>query len=196
LSVELSEDRIGHLIVLSGASGSGKSTLVARLLDRPVHCLQVSISATTRQPRAGEIPDVSYHFLTRQEFEGILDRGELLESAEVHGHYYGTPIGPVREAISRGICIILVIDVQGALNVREKMPEAVLIFVHTPSFQVLESRLRARATDDEATIQKRLTNARREIALADRYDHQIVNDDLERATEELAKILTQHGCGG
>ncbi len=189
-------DRTARLIVLSGASGSGKSTLVAHLLKRPNLRLQVSISATTRAPREGETPDVSYHFVDRDEFQKGLDRDEFLESAEVHGHLYGTPIHPVLEALKRGICIILVIDVQGALKVREKMPEALLIFVNAPSFEILESRLRDRATDDEATIQKRLTNARREIALADRYDHQIVNDDLERATEELATILTQSGCGG
>jgi guanylate kinase len=193
---ERSEDRPGRLIVLSGASGSGKSTLVSRLLARPGNRLQVSISATTRDPRPGEVPGVNYHFLKPEEFREILESGELLESAKVHGHYYGTPIRPVLEAIARGICIILVIDVQGALKVREKMPEAVLIFVHAPSFEVLEARLRARRTDDEATIQKRLTNARREIALAEKYDDQIVNNDLERATEALAEILNRVRCGG
>jgi guanylate kinase len=151
---------------------------------------------TTRDPRPGEVPDISYHFVSREKFQATLDADQLLEWAEVHGHYYGTPQLPVFEAIKQGICIVLVIDVQGALKVREKMPEAVLIFVHAPSLEILESRLRARATDDEATIQKRLTNARREIAQAEKYDHQIVNDDLERATEELATILTHHGCGG
>ncbi len=186
----------GRLIVLSGASGSGKSTLVSRLLARPHSRLRVSISMTTRDPRPGEVPDISYHFVSREKFQATLDADQLLEWAEVHGHYYGTPQLPVFEAIKQGICIVLVIDVQGALKVREKMPEAVLIFVHAPSLEILESRLRARATDDEATIQKRLTNARREIAQAEKYDHQIVNDDLERATEELATILTHHGCGG
>jgi guanylate kinase len=158
--------------------------------------LQVSISATTREPREGEIADVSYHFLSRDQFQEGIDRDEFLEWAEVHGHRYGTPIGPVLEALGQGISIILVIDVQGALNVREKMPDCLMIFVHAPSFEILEARLRARKTDDEATIQKRLHNARREIALADRYDFQIVNDELERATTELATILSQHGCGG
>ena len=98
--------------------------------------------------------------------------------------------------MARGICIILVIDVQGAMKVREKVPNALLIFVHAPSFEVLEARLRARATDDESTILRRLANARREIALADRYDYQIVNNDLDQAVEELAVILTRHRCGG
>jgi guanylate kinase len=188
--------RPGRLIVLSGASGSGKSTLVSKLLQQSGLRLQQSISATTRAPRAGEEDGKSYHFVTTEEFRRGLDHHEFLESAEVHGHLYGTPIQPVRESLERGICIILVIDVQGAFQVRERMPEAVLIFVHTPSFEVLETRLRDRKTDDEATIQQRLTNARREIALSAKYDHQIVNDDLKRATEELATLLTDHGCGG
>ena len=190
------EDLPGRLIVLSGASGSGKSTLVNKLLER--HCLpvQVSISATTREPRPGEVPDVNYYFLSRDRFEADRERGLFLESARVHGQYYGTPIEPVRAALARGICIILVIDVQGAMSVREKVPNALLIFVHAPDPDTLEARLRARGTDDELTILKRLANARREIALAHRYDHQIVNDDLDRAVEDLAAILTKNRCGG
>jgi guanylate kinase len=195
-SLASSSDRFGRLIVLSGASGSGKSTLVQRLMTRPGFRFQVSISATTRDPRPGEVPGVNYLFMTRKEFEEARDRDDFLEWAEVHGQLYGTPGRPVRDSIARGTCIILVIDVQGALNVRERVPDAVLIFVHAPSFETLEARLRARATDDEPTILKRLTNARREIALAARYDHQIVNDDLDRATDELAVLLTQYRCGG
>jgi len=192
------EDLPGRLIVLSGASASGKSTLVERLLERPGLRLQVSTSATTRSPRPGETPGVSYFFPTREEFENGRDLGEFLEWAEVHGHLYGTPAGPVRAALAEGTCIILVIDVQGAMNVRRTVSNALLIFVHAPSpeMEVLEARLRARKTDDESTIQRRLANARREIAMADRYDYQITNDDLERAVDELAAILTQNHCGG
>jgi guanylate kinase len=195
-STDRRDDLPGRLIVISGASASGKSTLVHKLIERPGFRLQVSISATTREPRTGEIPDVSYYFLTREEFESDRDRDNFLEWAEVHGHLYGTPAEAVRAAMARGICIILVIDVQGAMKVREKVPNALLIFVHAPSFEVLEARLRARATDDEPTILRRLANARREIALADRYDYQIVNNDLDRAVDELAAILTRHRCGG
>jgi guanylate kinase len=190
------EDLPGRLIVLSGAAGSGKTTIVHRLMAQPGFRVQVSISATTREPRPGEVPDVNYYFRTREEFEADRDRDRFLEWAEVHGHLYGTPVEPVRAALARGTCLILVIDVQGAMNVREQVPNALLIFVHAPSPETLEDRLRARGTDDEATILKRLANARREVALADRYDHQILNDDLDRAVVELAAILTRHHCGG
>jgi guanylate kinase len=182
--------------VLSGAAGSGKTTLVQRLRARGGFPVQVSISATTREPRPGEVPDVSYYFLTREEFEAARDRDSFLEWAEVHGHLYGTPIEPVLASLAQGTCVILVIDVQGAMNVREKVPNALLIFVHAPDPETLESRLRARGTDSEATILRRLANARREVALADRYDYQILNDDLDKAVDELAAILTRHHCGG
>ena len=125
----------------------------------------------------------------------IRARGELLESALVHGQHYGTPAGPVRDAIERGLCVALVIDVQGGFQVRKKAPDALLVFIQVPSLQVLEARLRARGTDSEATIERRLVNARREIELAREYDVQVVNDDLERAVEQLATILSQNGCG-
>ncbi len=184
----------GRLIVLSGPSGSGKSTLVQRLLERPGLRLQVSISATTRPPRGGELSGRHYFFLSAQEFENIRD--QLLESAEVHGHSYGTPAEPVFRALEQGICVILVIDVQGGIQVREKVPSARLIFVRAPGLDVLEQRLRARGTDDEPTIQRRLANARRELELAKCYDVHLVNDDLERSVDELAAILVQNHCGG
>jgi len=188
--------RPGRLVVISGASGSGKSTLVRELVSRPGLRLRVSISATTRSPRPGEVPGVNYLFMARDQFEADRDRGEFLEWAEVHGQLYGTPAGPVRDALDRGTCIVLVIDVHGAFNVRSKMPDALLIFLHAPSPESLEARLRSRATDSEATILRRLANARAEVARADRYDHQIVNDDLHRAVEDLAAILTRNHCGG
>ncbi len=184
----------GRLIVLSGASGSGKSTLVRRLLERPELDLRVSVSATTRSPRPCEVPGRDYLFLSHDEFARI--RGDLLEFAEVHGHCYGTPAGPVRDALSRGTCVILVIDVQGGLQVQRKVPDALLVFVQVPSFEVLEARLRSRRTDDEATIQRRLTNARRELELSSHYDVHLVNDDLEQSVDELEAILVQYGCGG
>jgi guanylate kinase len=183
----------GRLIVLSGPSGSGKSTLVQRLLKRSGLRLEVSVSATTRPPRPGERPGRDYVFLSAPEFEGI--REQLLESAEVHGHSYGTPAEPVRKALQQGICVILVIDVQGGFQVLEKVPNALLIFVNVPGLDVLEQRLRARGTDDEATIQRRLANARRELEMAKRYDVHLVNDDLERSVDELAEILVQNHCG-
>jgi guanylate kinase len=184
----------GRLIVVSGPSGSGKSTLVRRLLQRPGIRAQVSVSATTRPPRPGERRDRDYFFRTREEFEATCD--QFLEWAEVHGHLYGTPARPVREALARGICVLLVIDVQGAMAVRQRVPNALLVFIQVPSLDLLEARLRARGTDDEATIARRLTNARAELAVADQYDVQLINDDLDYAVEELASLLIQNRCGG
>ncbi len=183
----------GRLVVISGASGSGKSTLVKRLLARPDLRLQVSVSATTRAPRPHEQPDRDYFFLSVEQFQRI--RSDLLESAQVHGHLYGTPAEPVRQAMAQGICVALVIDVQGGLQVRQKVPGALLIFVHVPSLEELENRLRARGTDDPESIERRLANARREIEISGRYDIQVVNDDLDRAVEELVSILVANGCG-
>lgn len=182
----------GRLVVISGASGSGKSTLVERLLARPRLRLQRSVSATTRKPRAGEKPGRDYVFFTNEEFERTTS--QLLEHAEVHGHFYGTPAEPVRRAMAQGICVLLVIDVQGGFQVRQKVPGALLIFIQAPSLDVLESRLRMRGTDDAATIDRRLANARRELAMAEAYDVHVINDEIERAVEELVSILKQSGC--
>jgi guanylate kinase len=183
----------GRLIVISGPSGSGKSTLVQRLLGRTDLRLRVSVSTTTRQPRPGEERDRDYLFLSPEQFERIRD--DLLESAQVHGHSYGTPVEPVRLAMADGFCVILVIDVQGGFQVRQKVPQALLVFVQPPSLAILEDRLRARGTDDETTIERRLTNARREIEMAAGYDVHVINDELDRAVDGLAGVLKQHGCG-
>jgi guanylate kinase len=183
----------GRLVVVSGASGSGKSTLVEGLLARPELRLQRSVSATTRNPRPGEEPGRDYFFVTAEEFERA--RGDLLEHARVHDHFYGTPAEPVRRALSQGICVLLVIDVQGGFQVRSKVPGALLIFIQAPSLDVLETRLRKRGTDDEATIKRRLANAVRELELAEEYDLHVINDELDRAVEELVSILKQRGCG-
>jgi guanylate kinase len=183
----------GRLVVISGPSGSGKSTLVRRVLARPDLRLKVSVSVTTRPPRPGEVADRDYVFLSPEEFER--KRGDLLESAQVHDHYYGTPEQPARLAMAEGICVILVIDVQGGFQVRQKVSDVLLVFVQPPSLEVLESRLRARGTDNEATIERRLANARREIEMAAGYDVHVINDELEPAVERLAAILKQNGCG-
>lgn len=181
-----------RLVVLSGASGAGKSTIVRRLIEKLDGRVRQSVSATTRAPRPGEVPGVSYRFVTPAEFEAL--RGDLLESAEVHGSWYGTPAEPARKALAEGICVILVIDVQGGFQIRRKVPNALLIFVEPPSPEVLEARLRARGTDDEATIQRRLFNARRETEMAADYDIHLVNEDLETCVNELAETLTRHHC--
>lgn len=182
----------GRLVVFSGASGAGKSTIVRRLIEKLDGRVKASVSATTRAPRPGEIPGVSYQFVTPEEFEAM--RGDLLESAEVHGAWYGTPAEPAREALARGICVILTIDVQGGLQVRRKVPNALLVFVRAPSPEILEARLRSRGTDNEAAIERRLNNARLETEMAKEYDVHLVNDDLEACVDKLAETLTRHQC--
>ena len=182
----------GRLIVISGAAGSGKTTLVGRLLQREDLRLRVSISATTRDPRPGEVPGQSYYFLPVDRFLADRAVGAFLETAEVHGHWYGTPAAPVQDSLEEGTSVILVIDVQGARAVRELVPDALLIFIHAPSPEVLAQRLKDRGTDTPATIQKRLANAPGEVAQAVHYDYEIVNDDLDQAVDELVAILTEN----
>lgn len=174
-----------RLLVVSGASGSGKSTVVKRLAEDPRVRPFVSVSATTRPARMGESHGREYLFLSREEFENLIRDGQLLEWAEVHGNLYGTPAGPVLEHVRNGRLAILEIDVQGARQIQHKVPNALFAFIHAPSMAVLEIRLRNRGTDDEAVVQKRLTNAVDEIAQAVWYDLQIVNDELELTVDEL-----------
>jgi guanylate kinase len=187
-------DLPGRLIVISGPSGSGKSTLVRRLVKRPELRVQLSVSATTRAPRPGERDGVDYIFLTREEFDAARASGEFLEWAEVHGNLYGTPAAPVRAALAAGICVALEIDVQGALQVRQRVPNAILVFIDVPSFSALEVRLRARASDDEATIERRLAGARWEIEQASHYQYRVLNAELDQAVDELVYLCVQLGC--
>lgn len=174
--------------MVSGPSGAGKTTVVAGALERRPDVM-LSVSATTRPPRAGEVDGQDYHFLSPERFAAMEDRGEFLEVAEVHGNRYGTPRGPVDQALAAGRTVLLEIDVQGAASVRAAMPEAVLVFVRPPDEQVLRARLEGRGTDDEAVIQRRLRNARDELAAGESFDHQVVNDDLEEAISQLIRIL-------
>jgi guanylate kinase len=186
----------GKLIVVSGPSGSGKTTIVRRVVARPDVKARLSVSGTTRDPRPDEVDGREYYFLMRDAFEAAARRGEFLEWAEVHGHLYGTPAGPVRESLTKGECVILEIDVQGGRQVLERYPATALVFVNTPDWSSLEGRLKGRLTEDEATIQRRLENARREIAEGERYHHRIINEDLDRAVDDLASLLHRLGCGG
>lgn len=177
--------------MISGPSGVGKGTLVS-LLRQQRPGLGLTVSATTRKPRPGEIDGTSYHFLTDEEFGRRVEAGEFLEWADVHGHKYGTLCSEVDRNLDEGHSVILEIDVQGALNVRKVFPSAVLVFVEPPSMEVLEERLRGRGTEDEQSVQLRLADAAAELALAPEYDERIVNDDLEKATEQLASIIEAH----
>jgi guanylate kinase len=179
----------GPLIILSGPSGSGKSSAVQRLLTECPLKLWVSVSATTRQPREGELEGVHYHFWTRERFEQELARGGFLEWAEVHGNLYGTPRSEVEAHRDRGEAAVLVIDVQGAAQVRACCPGAVSIFMKTSSLDVLERRLRGRKTETEAAIQNRLGNARKELEREKEYDYRVLNDDLDSAVAELCGLI-------
>lgn len=179
--------RRGRLIVVSGPTASGKSTLWRRLVQRPG--VAFSVSATTRPPRAGETDGQDYFFITPEEFERRAGAGEFLEWARVHGRFYGTPRAGVEAALATGRDVVLEIDVQGAAQIRRSGLPAVSIFVMPPSYEVLEQRLRARGTEDESEIQRRLTVVRSEMAEAPHYDHQVVNDDLNRMVAEVEAIL-------
>lgn len=178
----------GKLFILSGPSGAGKSTIVKNLA-RVVPDIVVSVSTTTRKPRSGEKHGVDYFFLSEKEFKEKIEKGEFLEWAEVHGHLYGTLASFVDENISQGRDVLLEIDVQGALKVKEKLPDSVLIFVEPPNFEELAKRLKERSTEDEKSLELRLENARYEMAAKKYYNYRVINDRLERAVEEVAKII-------
>lgn len=176
---------------MSGPSGVGKGTLVARLRQR-VPSLGLAVSATTRSPREGETEGVSYYFLSDEEFSRRVEAGDFLEWASVHEHRYGTLKSEVERIFSQGRSVVLEIDVQGGLNVRKAYPGCVLVFIEPPSAEELERRLRGRGTEDEATIELRLRNSAGELECAPLYDEHVVNDDLERATEELAHLIDSY----
>ncbi len=172
------------LFVISGPSGVGKGTVIKRFLEQNPQ-FALSVSCTTRPPRPNEIPGVNYFFLTRSEFETAAAAGEFLEWAEFAGNLYGTR----RENI-RGGKIILEIDTQGALQVKEKLGEnATLIFIAPPSFEDLEKRLRGRGTEDEETVQKRLNIVKNELELSKQFDHRIINDDIDDAARNLEALI-------
>jgi guanylate kinase len=178
------------LIVLSGPSGVGKTTLVDALLARRSLPLRRAVTATTRDPRPGEVPEVSYRFWTREQFQGAIDRNEMLEWAEVHGRdFYGTPRSEVDPYRERGVGVILVIDVQGAGQIRARYPgDHLSVFVYPPTFEDLERRLRGRGEAEES-IRRRLATAHQELARKDEYDRVLVNDDLEPAAAALEAII-------
>ena len=181
----------GKLFVISGPAGAGKGTLLGRAVER-LDNAWVSISATTRAPRGTEQDGVEYFFLTKEQFEEKIAQGGFVEHAFVHGNYYGTPIQPIKEHVAAGDAVFLEIDVQGAFQVQDKIEGCKLIFIAPPSMEILEQRLRARATDSEDSIKLRLANAAGELAQAERYDHVIINDDLEKATNELVEVIQSY----
>lgn len=182
----------GTLFILSGPSGVGKGTLKQRLLEEFKDNTAFSVSATTRGPRPGEIDGKDYFFISKEEFHRIIEDKGFLEYAEYAGNLYGTPRKWVNSILNLGKDVILEIEVTGARQVMENTAEEISIFILPPSFAELERRLRARGTEEEEKVQRRLETARRELGFADFYQYKIVNDDLETAYQELRRIYLQH----
>jgi len=178
----------GQLIVITGPSGVGKGTLVKSLLKRHDQ-LTLSISATTRSPRAGETNGKDYFFLSRPEFETLIEAGEFLEWAEYAGNYYGTPRQAVEDKLQQGEQVVLEIEVVGARKIQQSFPDATRIFILPPSLPVLEQRLEQRGKDSPDMIAQRLDHAKKEIAAVEEFDYAIINDDLDRALRELEQII-------
>jgi guanylate kinase len=186
-----------QLVIISGPSGVGKDTIIEALRDRPrdpdYHYV---VTCTTRAPRPGEVDGISYHFLDRERFLELRDAGALLEANEVHGNWYGTPRQEVREALAQGHDVILKIDVQGAQQVKERVDEALLIFIVPPSMETLVGRLRARATESADEFELRQRNAAIELARQEDYDHVVVNEtgQVERTAQRIDEIVAEtHG---
>ena len=178
----------GVLVVVSAPSGCGKDTIIAEVLKR-FDDAYLSVSMTTRAMRPGEVEGVNYYFVSQTEFEEKIDKGEMLEYARYGSNYYGTPAGPVRELLEKGKTVILIIEVQGAGNVKRLFSDACTIFIIPPSFEILENRLRGRGTDDDASIIKRLDIARDELARAPEFDYIVENDALDEAVEDIITII-------
>ena len=183
----------GQLIVLSGPSGVGKSTVIAELMGQREN-IYFSVSYTTRQPRMGEQDGVNYNFVSREEFEGMIRRDELLEYAEYVNNYYGTSLKAIRDRLEAGVDVLLDIEVQGAAKVKARCPEAIFIFIIPPSFEELSRRLHRRNTDSEDVIAGRLEKARVEFREIPNYDYLVINDKVSNAVGEIEAILTAAEC--
>ncbi|ACI61548.1 Guanylate kinase [Streptococcus pyogenes NZ131] len=183
----------GLLIVFSGPSGVGKGPVSQEIFSPPDHKFEYSVSMTTRPQRPGEVDGVDYFFRTREEFEELIKTGQMLEYAEYVGNYYGTPLTYVNETLDKGIDVFLEIEVQGALQVKSKVPDGVFVFLTPPDLDELEARLVGRGTDSQEVIAQRIERAKEEIALMREYDYAVVNDEVALAAERVKRIIeTEH----
>ncbi|RLE11175.1 guanylate kinase [Candidatus Aerophobetes bacterium] len=183
----------GLIVVISAPAGAGKTTLCKRLLQISSSFIS-SVSFTTRPPRKNEIEGVDYYFVSREEFEKLIEKETFLEWAQVHGHLYGTSADFLKKNIEAGKDVVLEVDVKGGKKIKEKYPNSILIFILPPSWEELERRLKGRATEDEKSIKERLSNAKKEIKFLPYYDYFIVNDDINVAVRELVAIIEAERC--
>lgn len=180
--------RKGNVIVFTGPSGVGKGTILSDVLKR-LDDVVYSVSATTRSPRPGEKDGVHYYFKSKDEFKMLIEKGQMLEWAEFAGNYYGTFIAAVEEVVNMGKDVVLEIEVKGAMQVKEKMPEASMIFISPPSDDELRARLRGRGTEPDDVVAKRLAIAENELSLRDKFDYNVVNDKLDNAISKVENII-------
>ena len=182
-------DKQGLLIVISGPSGVGKGTVRKALFQRSDHDLVYSISMTTRKPRNGEVDGEDYYFVSREEFEERIKNDQFLEYAQFVGNYYGTPKDKVLEQLNQGHEVVLEIEVNGASQIKKKMPDAVFIFIAPPTYDALEKRLIARGTEHSDAIKERIEKAHTEIKLANQYDYIVINDEVDNAADRIMAII-------
>ncbi len=183
----------GKLIVVSGPSGAGKSTVISRVMEADKSVV-FSVSATTRKPREGERQGADYYFTSFDNFQQMIENGELLEHAQYVENYYGTPKAPVVSNLEKGLSVLFDIEVQGAMQIKNRCPEAVLIFIIPSDFSQIEKRLHSRATDSEEKIKQRIKTAKHEYSMALNYDYIVINDDPDSAANEIKSIITAEKC--
>ena len=183
----------GKLIVVSGPSGAGKSTVISRVMEQD-RSVVFSVSATTRKPRKGERDGVDYYFVDTDSFKRMISDGELLEYAQYVENFYGTPKAPVEKNLNKGLSVLFDIEVQGAMQIKNICPEAILIFVIPSEFSQIEKRLHMRGTDSEEKIRQRINTAKHEYSMALNYDYIVLNDDPDTAANEIKSIITAEKC--
>ena len=183
----------GILFILSGPSGVGKGTVRQRLFEQETH-LKYSVSATTREKRDGEQEGIDYFYTTKEQFEAMIQNGELLEHAKYVENYYGTPRAYVKEQLEKGNDVFLEIEVQGALQVKENFPEGVFIFLFPPSLEELKNRIIGRGTESDELVRNRLKEAEKEISMMSEYDYVVVNDDVDQAVQKIKAVITSEHC--